>query len=185
MLHFAQLINTRKLAFPNAAPYPASRRMALTTRSKVISLGVPPPQKHHRSEHTFPSSLPAQSDAGSLPDKSVPSIKEEPTRYERGDEAEVSGNVPEEEPQEIQEQEPLLFSVDDMVQVGEELGLALESDNEASLARDSYIVADLDETRSTTGGHSRTHSITGGHNRTHSRHLSRNTISVSRLFMGE
>eukprot|EP00977_Amphora_coffeiformis_P006919 scaffold1508_cov178-Amphora_coffeaeformis.AAC.27 len=181
VLHFAQLINTRKLAFPNAAPYPASRRMALTNRSKLVSLGIPPPQKHHRSESAFTVSPPAQSDAGSLPDKHVPGIKEEPTRHGREEKEEVSGNLPEEEVtgNVPPEEEPLLFSVDDMVHVGEELGLALESDIEASPVRDSHFINDhldgLEENRSTTGGHSRTRS----------RHLSRTSQSISRLFMGE
>ena len=50
VLHFAQLINTRKLAFPHAPPYPPSRRAALTNRSKVVSLGIPPAQMHHRTK---------------------------------------------------------------------------------------------------------------------------------------
>jgi len=173
-LHFAQLINTRKLAFPNAPPYPASRRMALTNRSKLVSLGIPPPQKHHRSEHTFPSSLQAQSDGESLPEKSVSSTGKEPISNARKEE-EKPGNLPEEGPEETQEGDPLLFSVDDMFHVGEELGLALESDNEASLARDSHVILDVDETRSTSGGQSRSHS----------RNLSRTSQSISRLFMGE
>jgi hypothetical protein len=52
VLHFAQLINTRKLVFPDAPAYPVGRRAALTSRSNVPSMlyafGHPPVQSHHR-----------------------------------------------------------------------------------------------------------------------------------------
>jgi hypothetical protein len=52
VLHFAQLINTRKIVFPDAPAYPPGRRAALTSRSKQPSkpfnVGLPPVQSHHR-----------------------------------------------------------------------------------------------------------------------------------------
>ena len=50
VLHFAQLISTRKLVFPDAPNYPPGRRAALTTlkhASKRHLIGLPPTQDHH------------------------------------------------------------------------------------------------------------------------------------------
>jgi len=52
VLSFAQLINTRKMAFPDAPPYPAGRRAALTnaplaSADKKRLIGLPPVQMHH------------------------------------------------------------------------------------------------------------------------------------------
>lgn len=51
VLLYAQLINTRKLVFPDAPSYPEGRRAALTSRSKQPSkpftVGLPPVQSHH------------------------------------------------------------------------------------------------------------------------------------------
>jgi len=52
VLSFAQLVNTRKMAFPDAAPYPAGRRAALTnaplaSADKKRLIGLPPVQMHH------------------------------------------------------------------------------------------------------------------------------------------
>jgi hypothetical protein len=58
VLHFTQLINTRKLIFPTAASYPLGRRAALTTTTGMTSgtelqrFGIPPVQAHHLTSHT-------------------------------------------------------------------------------------------------------------------------------------
>ena len=65
VLHFAQLLATRKLVFPDAPEYPAGRRAALTSKSKKpgtgtgtgTGLGLPPMQihhHHHRQLAVFP-----------------------------------------------------------------------------------------------------------------------------------
>lgn len=59
VLHFAQLISTRHLVFPNAPDYPPTRRAALTGRSsptKLNFIGTPPVQTHHeRAASKVPS----------------------------------------------------------------------------------------------------------------------------------
>lgn len=53
VLHYSQLIQTRKLVFPDAPPYPAGRRAALTHLNhpkKIHLIGMPPPQPYHRSD---------------------------------------------------------------------------------------------------------------------------------------
>jgi hypothetical protein len=55
VLHYAQLVSTRKLAFPDAPPYPVGRRGALTVYSKRPQVGKMPsvallsPQSHDRT----------------------------------------------------------------------------------------------------------------------------------------
>lgn len=56
VLHFAQLVNTRKLVFPEAPPYPPGRRCALTgdiqSSKKHYKIGYPPVQNYHdRRQH--------------------------------------------------------------------------------------------------------------------------------------
>lgn len=219
VLHYAQLINTRRLAFPKAAPYPAARRAALTSRSKVISLGIPPPQMHHRgksaatgmSEDLFHHAVAAAavgSDKGrggsptegfivdNLPTIPMDEMQHDnvgnpPTAAQQKEaEADLQGS----------EREPLLFSMDDMVHVDEELGMALESDQDASLARDSHFIVELEQGielpfaavdpgggggGGAAGSSSIVSSIGASHRRHRSRHLSRNSQSISRLFVGE
>ena len=199
-MHYAQLINTRKLAFPSAPPYPPSRLAALTNRSKVVSLGVPPAQLHHRtkSDATFLSDLAAVSEGGGssvtggtavprmeeITTMEMESMGKETPPIEHVGDQEYASSKEEEEAEEEAESEPLLFSVDEMVHVDEELGMALESDHDAVYARDSHFLAELEDNdgRSTEGGG--THA-SRQHHRHHSRHLSRNSQSISRLFVGE
>lgn len=52
VLHYAQLINTRKLCFPYAPAYPAGRRAALTRLNhpnKLHLIGLPPKQQFHEA----------------------------------------------------------------------------------------------------------------------------------------
>jgi hypothetical protein len=62
VLHFAQLIETRKLVFPDAPEYPAGRRAALTGASRKPDhphvIGLPPIQSHlhhHRDVYSLAS----------------------------------------------------------------------------------------------------------------------------------
>ena len=133
---------------------------------------------HHRGDTI--ASLVLPDDIGSLAEQFAAESKEEDAVSDNQAEGEeVSGQQSEqveehaESPQE--EEEPLLFSVDDMHHVNEELGSAIDAGAEALLARDSHFLADLDETRPSGAVHSRQHS----------RHLSRGSQSISRLFLGE
>lgn len=60
VLHFAQLVNTRKLLFPDAPYYPVGRRCALTgglSSSKRHLLGMPPIQNYHERHHAHHNSV--------------------------------------------------------------------------------------------------------------------------------
>lgn len=180
VLHYAQLINTRRLAFPTAPQYPPARRAALTNRSKVVSLGIPPTQLHHRtkSEATFVSDLATLSAAGSTTGH-VPVTQETPEEGGDNDSKPKSGGEKKEkEPEPESESEPLLFSVDDMVHVDEELGTALDNDTEALFVRDSRFLADLEDEASPS-----TEGAQGSWR--HTRHLSRTSHSLKRLLVGE
>jgi len=61
VLHFSQMITTRKLAFPDAPEYPSGRRAALTHLSrKLHDIGAPPVQPHHTAASTTPSTAQQQ-----------------------------------------------------------------------------------------------------------------------------
>jgi hypothetical protein len=111
VLHFSQLINTRKLVFPDAPAYPPGRRSALTGKSKVNKLlvGKPPTQVHHH--HTARTS-------------EVPSVVSLGTSLPLQEEASMAD----------------LLSPSAWEQLDEELGLPLESDDNASIIRESYFV---------------------------------------------
>lgn len=64
VLHYAQLVNTRKLVFPDAHEYPTGRRAALTRHSrkpgKPHHFGRPPVRNHLRPNYYTDSSLVSQ-----------------------------------------------------------------------------------------------------------------------------
>lgn len=69
VLHFAQLMNTRKLAFPDAPSYPIGRRAALTgmqSPSQHRFMGQPPVQTHHARHGSKVPSLVNFTDMGDL-----------------------------------------------------------------------------------------------------------------------
>jgi len=111
VLHYSQLINVRKLVFPDASAYPPGRRAALTGQSRVNRefLGMPPLQNHHQRNRT-----------GGIPDiESIGTITID-------DQASLG--------------DFLLPSVD-QVRIDEELGMPLdEEDGNASIIRESYFV---------------------------------------------
>jgi hypothetical protein len=122
VLHFAQLINTRKLIFPDAPAYPTVSRAAITTLSKqdgiqLHTLGVPPMQVHnyeppsHERVHTW----------SDVPLKDLP--KELPE--------DLSGPVLEDlKPEQMA---PILQSFEDT-----ELGKPLETEQPSHLRKTSY-----------------------------------------------
>lgn len=112
VLHFSQLINTRRLVFPDAPAYPPGRRCALTGKSNINKLiaGKPSTQAHLHTAQ--PSEVPS-----------------------------VVSQVP---PQE--EEKPSMADIlspsawpSEHLDLDEELGLPLESDDNASI-RESYYV---------------------------------------------
>jgi hypothetical protein len=115
VLHFSQLINTRRLVFPDAPAYPPGRRCALTGKSKVNKLigGKPAPQAYHHTAR--PSEVPSVVSLGS------PSLQEESSMADL-----------------------LSPSAWPWEHLDEELGLPLDSDDNASI-RESYFV-DTDDT---------------------------------------
>jgi len=133
VLHFAQLLSTRKLVFPDAPEYPAGRRAALTSKSKKpgtgtgTGLGLPPMQIHHH-HHRQVSSLPdltEEVDTGNL------------------DESEGSGFVPP-----VVgvvggvDQESLISLGDEDNDAQEELGPQMDDEGEASFIRLTGFVDD-------------------------------------------
>lgn len=66
VLHFAQLVGTRKLCFPDAPAYPPGRRAALVPSSAVSKkkhlIGQPPTQGHHQGRARGHSRIPSQVD---------------------------------------------------------------------------------------------------------------------------
>jgi hypothetical protein len=64
VLHFAQLVNTRHIAFPDAPPFPPGRRAALIAMTGNAGLkklhhlvGLPPVQTHHGRHSRKPSEI--------------------------------------------------------------------------------------------------------------------------------
>ena len=64
VLHYAQLVNTRQIVFPDAPPFPAGRRAALIAMSDSKNLkklhhlvGLPPVQAHHAGHSRKPSEI--------------------------------------------------------------------------------------------------------------------------------
>jgi hypothetical protein len=116
VLHFSQLINTRRLVFPDAPAYPPGRRSALTGKSKLSKLivGNVSPQAHH---HARPSEVPSVVNLG------TPPLQDEQSMTDL-----------------------LSPSAWPWEHLDEELGLPLESDDNASI-RESYLVESDDTPR--------------------------------------
>jgi hypothetical protein len=115
VLHFSQLINTRRLVFPDAPAYPPGRRCALTGKSKVNKLidGRPATQAYHHTAK--PSEVPSMVSLGTIP------LQEDSSMVDL-----------------------LSPSAWPWEHLDEELGLPLDSDDNASI-RESYVV-EIDDT---------------------------------------
>ncbi|EEC47974.1 predicted protein [Phaeodactylum tricornutum CCAP 1055/1] len=130
VLHYAQLISTRKLVFPDAPPFPAGRRGAITGRHRLTvpkMIGKPPIQTHHERHH---SRLPSNMDMNAVEnaghgtaattsgDNSVGTIGPSPVEFDLG-----------------------LLNLD---YVDEELGTPLVNDDEATVRESAFTDHDDD-----------------------------------------
>lgn len=124
VLHFAQLLSTRKLIFPDAPAYPAGRRAALlgTLARPSTGLGMPPMQSHH-----VPSNM-THRHAKTL--SSLPDLTEEDAQVESGEQRYSEAQVDQES----------LSQVDENKEAEEELGPRM--DDEAFQIRLTTFVDD-------------------------------------------
>jgi hypothetical protein len=122
VLHFCQLVNTRRLVFPDAPAYPPGRRSALTTKSKVnrLLLGKPP--------HSPRTKIPSVVGLASLDTNMNTNT---PLQDEDGESSVVD-----------------LVSPWDWEHLDGELGAPLDPDDDnASVIRESYLVDTTDTTK--------------------------------------
>jgi len=136
VLHFAQLLHTRKLVFPDAPEYPAGRRAALTSKSTKPStgLGMPPMQIHHVPSQ--PSHRHFQT-VSSLPDLTEDDL------LQAGNDQYAATELQEDE-------ESILSQIDEDNEAEEELGPRLDEGDE-SFIRLTAFVDDEVEARARTG----------------------------------
>jgi len=124
VLHFAQLLQTRKLVFPDAPEYPVGRRAALTSKTKKPShgLGLPPMQIHH-THHRHAKTV------SSLPDLTEEDLQAEPVQPLH----------------DVADEESLSLIGEEDNEAEDELGPRMDDDDNASLIRLTAFVPDEEE----------------------------------------
>lgn len=134
VLHFAQLLNTRKLVFPDAPDFPAGRRAALTSKSTKPStgLGMPPMQIHHVSQMSHRH----MKTVSNLPDLTEEDLDAENDQYAAT------------EPQE--DAELSLSQIDEDNEAEEELGPRLDEADEPFIRLTAFLDDEV-EARARTG----------------------------------